>query len=110
MTAPNDPSDIDLLSSNPSAARLIGAFRDALIRMRDGEDLTVEDLNTATDLLQMVQTTTGGSPAAAVMPLFREVFQGGRDGHTFSEESTIPSTSRPAPYRCVLRNPEPQWW
>ncbi|MFE2943121.1 hypothetical protein ACFXKG_29305 [Streptomyces sp. NPDC059255] len=44
--------------------------------MRDGEDLTVEDLNATTELLRMMQETNGTSPAAAAMPLFKEVFQG----------------------------------
>ncbi|MFF4357640.1 hypothetical protein [Streptomyces sp. NPDC001604] len=103
MTTTPDPSHTD-------AARLVEAFRDALVRMRDGENLTADDLDVATDLLQMVQTPGGTTLAAAVMPQFTEVFQGRQDGSTPSEQSALPPTSDPAPHRCVLKNPEPRWW
>lgn len=83
---------------DPHAARLVAAFRDAPVRMRDGEDLTVEDPNMANELLQLVQATTDASLAATVMPWFSEVFQGRR----------APST--PAPSRHVPKSPEPRWW
>ncbi|MBK3568195.1 MULTISPECIES: hypothetical protein [unclassified Streptomyces] len=44
MTTATDPSDIDSMPFDPHSARLVEAFRGALIRMRDGEDLTVVDL------------------------------------------------------------------
>ncbi|MGW7244192.1 hypothetical protein [Streptomyces sp. NPDC054804] len=59
MTTATGLSDIDSMSFDPYSARLVGAFRDALVRMRDGEDLTVEDLDTAADLLRIVQATDG---------------------------------------------------
>lgn len=94
MTTATELSDIDSMSFDPYLARRVEAFRDALVRMRDGEDLTVEDLDTAADLVQMVQAAKGDSLAAEVIPLFREVFQGGRDGGTASESQR--SLSRPA--------------
>ncbi|MGW2650306.1 hypothetical protein ACWC2T_36750 [Streptomyces sp. NPDC001393] len=110
MTTPHDPSNIDPLSSDPHAARLVEAFSEALVRMRDGEDLTADDLDVATGLLRMVQTPDGTTLAAAAMPQFREVFQGRRDGYTLSEESTVPPASGPAPRRCDPKSPEPRWW
>ncbi len=101
MTTTPDPSNIDPQSSDPRTARLVEAFRDALVRMRDGEDLTADDLGVATDLLQMVQTPGGSTLAAAAMPQFRDVFQGHRD-------SSAPSG--PAPFHCVPESPEPRWW
>ncbi|MFE4752980.1 hypothetical protein ACFRIB_22320 [Streptomyces mirabilis] len=94
MTTATDLPDIDSMSFDPHSARLVEAFRGALVRMRDGEDLTVEDLDTAADLLRMVQAANGDSLAAGVMPLLREVFQGGRDGGPASESQG--SLSRPA--------------
>jgi hypothetical protein len=110
MTTATHLSDIDSMSFDLHAARLAEAFRDALVRMRDGEDLTVEDLDTAAGLLQMVQATKGESLAAGVMPLFREVFQGGRDGGTSLGEPTVPLASSLATGRSVLTKPEPRWW
>ncbi|MFC8198876.1 hypothetical protein ACFWBR_39770 [Streptomyces sp. NPDC060006] len=110
MTTTPDPSYIDPLSSGPRVARLVEEFRDALVRMRDGEDLTADDLNVAGDLVQMMQTPTGTTLAAAVIPQFREVFQSRRDGSAPAEESTVPATSDPAPRHCVLKYPEPRWW
>ncbi|MFF7921198.1 hypothetical protein ACFZDP_08535 [Streptomyces mirabilis] len=94
MTTATDQSGIDSMSFDPHSARLVEAFRDALVRMRDGEDLTVEDLDTAAELLQMVQATKGDFPAAEVMPLFREVFQGVGTAAPASESQR--SLSRPA--------------
>ncbi|MER5345122.1 hypothetical protein ABT030_33440 [Streptomyces mirabilis] len=76
MTTATDLPDIDSMSFDPHSARLVEAFRGALVRMRDGEDLTVEDLDTAADLLRMVQAAKGDSLAAGVMPLLTEVFPG----------------------------------
>lgn len=50
--------------------------------MRDGQELTAEDLNTATDLLRIVQTPSGDTLAAAAMPHFRDVFHQDRDSGT----------------------------
>ncbi|MFE2315908.1 hypothetical protein ACFXC8_22695 [Streptomyces sp. NPDC059441] len=100
MTTATDPSDIDSMSFDPYSARLVEAFRDALVRMRDGEDLTVEDLDTAVDLLQIVQATDGGSLAAEVMPLFTEVFRGDRTGTHRPAPATSPShPTHPDPFR-----------
>jgi hypothetical protein len=117
MTSTTDPSCNDPALFNPGAAHLVEEFRNALVRMRDGEELTVEDLNTATDLLQLVQGTAGASLAAAVMPLFKEVFQSGRNGSTRDEESTVPPThaaphasATPAPCPYDGPNPEGRWW
>ncbi|GCB44518.1 hypothetical protein [Streptomyces sp. NL15-2K] len=114
MTTPTGPWDNDPALSDPRAAHLVEAFRDALVRMREGEELTIQDLTTATDLLQVVQATTGASLAAAVMPLFEEVFQSGRDGSAPDEESTVPAahpvphaSATPTPCPCDGRNPEP---
>ncbi|WP_409474099.1 hypothetical protein [Streptomyces sp. HC307] len=83
MTATTTSSDTAApVSSDPRAADAVDAFRDALLRMRDGKELTVKDLDTTADLLQMVQAPTGGSLAAEVMPHFREVFHPGRDSGT----------------------------
>ncbi|MFF1739152.1 hypothetical protein [Streptomyces mirabilis] len=82
MTTATDLSDIDSMSFDPHSARLVEAFRDALVRMREGEDLTVEDLDTAADLLRKVQAAKGDFLAAEVIPLFREVFQGGLPGRS----------------------------
>jgi hypothetical protein len=98
MTATNDASDLAPVPLDPRTARLVAAFRDALVRMRDGEELTPEDLNVAAEVLQLVQATTDASLAATVMPWFREVFQGRQDG------------SAPAPSRRVPKLPEPRWW
>ncbi|MGW5276847.1 hypothetical protein ACWEQP_30720 [Streptomyces sp. NPDC004044] len=86
MTAPTDSSPTTV-SSDPRAAHAVDAFRDALIRMRDGEELTVEDLNTTADLLQMVQAPTGDALAAA-MPHFRDVF------HSDHDSGTLPGPAR----------------
>ncbi|WP_406340533.1 hypothetical protein [Streptomyces sp. NBC_01578] len=88
MTAPTDSSPTTV-SSDPRAEHAVDAFRDALIRMRDGEELTVEDLNTTADLLQMVQAPTGDALAAAAMPHFRDVFHSGRDSGTLSGPARI---------------------
>ncbi|MER6085931.1 hypothetical protein [Streptomyces sp. NPDC001833] len=86
-----DPSDIDSMSFDPYSARLVEAFRDALVRMRDGEELTIEDLDTAAELLQTVQAADDDSLAAEVMPLFTEVFRGDRTGTHRPAPATSPS-------------------
>ncbi|MGW3451578.1 hypothetical protein [Streptomyces sp. NPDC001076] len=95
MTATNNPSNIPPVPLDPHTARLVAAFKDALVRMRDGEELTAEDLSVATELLQLVQANPDASLAATVMPWFKEVFQGHQ----------APSAS--APGRHVPRSPEP---
>ncbi|MGW3826393.1 hypothetical protein ACWEAF_29855 [Streptomyces sp. NPDC005071] len=82
MTSTTHSSHTTGVSSDPRTAHAVDAFRDALIRMRDGEKLTVEDLDTATDLLAMVQASAGDTLAAAAMPHFREVFHAGRSSGT----------------------------
>jgi hypothetical protein len=75
----------------PHSTRLVEAFRDALVRVRDGEDLIVEDLDTAADLLLTVRAANGDSPVAEVMTLFRQVFQGHETGRHRSAPATSPS-------------------
>ncbi|MEH0525619.1 dioxygenase family protein [Streptomyces stelliscabiei] len=91
MTTTTDPSYVDPALINARAVRLVNAFKDALARMRDEEGLTFDDLHAATDLLQKVQAATGAPLALVSMPLFSEVFQGGRDGYTPSEEVNSPT-------------------
>jgi hypothetical protein len=91
-------TEVAPVALDPHAARLVAAFRDAPVRMRDGEELTVEDLNVAKELPQLVQATNDASLAATVMPWFSEVFQGRR------------APSIPAPSRHVPKSPEPRWW
>ncbi|NEB00422.1 hypothetical protein [Streptomyces sp. SID13726] len=79
MTPTTDASETLPASSDPRAAGAVAAFRGALIRMRDGQELTVDDLDTTVDLLRMVQAPAGESLAAAAMPQFREVFHAGHD-------------------------------
>ncbi|MEV4364894.1 hypothetical protein [Nonomuraea sp. NPDC049625] len=91
MTTTTDPSYVDPALINPRAVRLVQAFKDALARMRDEEGLTFEDLNVAADLLQRIQAATGVPLALAAMPLYSEIFQGGQDGYTPSEEVNSPT-------------------
>ncbi|GGN44401.1 hypothetical protein [Streptomyces fuscichromogenes] len=114
MAEANDPSaghppQAGPLSSDRRSAQLAEAFRDALIRMRDGKDLTAEDLDMTTDLLERVQAANGVSLAAAIMPMLKEVFQDGRQGYT-PEAPTVLPASGPAPMRRVRTPPEPRWW
>ncbi|MFF7702818.1 hypothetical protein [Streptomyces lydicus] len=76
MTATTNSSSSAPVLHDPRAAQAVEAFRDALLRMRDGEELTTQDLDKITNLLQMVQAPTGASLAAEAMPHFREVFHG----------------------------------
>jgi len=100
MTRATNPSDIDSTSFDPDSARLVEAFRGALVRMRDGEDLTVEDLDTTAGLLMAVQAANGDSLAVEVMPLFREVFQGDRTGTRRPTPAPSPShVTAPDPFR-----------
>ncbi|MDQ0954509.1 hypothetical protein QFZ24_008432 [Streptomyces phaeochromogenes] len=64
-------TEVAPVALDPHAARLVAASRDAPVRMRDGEELTVEDLNVAKELPQLVQATNDASLAAdshAVVP------------------------------------------
>ncbi|MGW3291847.1 hypothetical protein ACWDR3_45230 [Streptomyces sp. NPDC001002] len=76
-TDPSDPGPIPLALHS---AHLVNVFRDALIRMRDGEELRAEVLDAAAELLRMVQAPNGDALAAEVMPLFRQVFEGDNGG------------------------------
>lgn len=98
MNTTNTPSSTAPVPLDPHAARLVAAFKDALVRMRDGEELTTEDLNVANELVQLVQTTADASLAATVMPWFSEVFQGHQNA------------SAPTPSQRVPKSPEPRWW
>ncbi|MBD9727335.1 hypothetical protein [Streptomyces caniscabiei] len=91
MTTTIDPSYVDPALINPRALRLVQAFKEALARLRDEEGLTFEDLNTVTETLQQMQEATGVPLALAAMPLYGELFQGGRDGYTPSEDVTSPT-------------------
>ncbi|MFF9041785.1 hypothetical protein ACF090_40680 [Streptomyces sp. NPDC014892] len=91
MTTIIDPSYVDPALINPRAIRLVQAFKDALARLRDEEGLTFDDLNTVTEALQHMQQATGVPLALAAMPLYGELFQGGRDGYTPSEDVTSPT-------------------
>lgn len=97
MTTTTDPSYVDPALINPRAVRLVEAFKDALARLRDEEGLTFDDINAVTDLFQQLQKATGAPLALVAMPLYSELFQGGRDGYTPSEDVTSPT--RLPPYR-----------
>ncbi|WP_329370957.1 hypothetical protein [Streptomyces sp. NBC_01483] len=112
MTTTTDPSYVDPALINPRAVRLVKAFKDALAQMRDEEGLTFDDLNAAAGLLQKIQLATGAPLALVAMPLYSELFQGGRDGCTRSEDvnsptyiSGSPRTTTPTPCRCGPTNP-----
>ncbi|WP_052745394.1 hypothetical protein [Streptomyces sp. WM6386] len=91
MTTITDPSYVDPALINPRAVRLVAAFKDALARLRDEEGLTFDDLNAVTDVLQQMQRATGVPLATVAMPLYSELFQGGQDGYTPSEDVTSPT-------------------
>ncbi|MGW5064404.1 dioxygenase family protein [Streptomyces sp. NPDC004096] len=91
MTTGINPSYVNPALINPRAVRLIKAFKDALARLRDEEGLTFDDLNTVTSLLQRIQTATGAPLALVAMPLYGELFQGGKDGYTPSEDVNSPT-------------------
>lgn len=91
MTTTTDPSYVDPALINPRAIRLVEAFKDALARLRDEEGLTFDDLNAVTDLFQQLQKATGAPLALVAMPLYGELFQGGRDGYTPSEDVKSPT-------------------
>ncbi|UUU19193.1 dioxygenase family protein [Streptomyces sp. DSM 40750] len=99
MTTTTDPSYVDPALINPRAVRLVNAFKNALARMRDEEGPTFDALNADTDLLQKVQAATGAPLALAAMPLYSEVFQGGRDGYTPSEDVNSPTYIADSP--CI---------
>lgn len=104
MTTTTDPSYVDPTLINPRAVRLVKAFKDALARMRDEEGLTFDDLNAVTDLLQKAQAATGAPLALVAMPLFSEVFQGGRDGYTL-RRGQQPHVHRRLPAHRQPRHP-----
>lgn len=91
MTTLTDPSYVDPALINPRAVRLVEAFKNALVGMRDEEGLAFDDLNAVTDLLQRIHTATGAPLALVAMPLYSELFQGGRDGYTPSEDVNSPT-------------------
>ncbi|WP_217235524.1 hypothetical protein [Streptomyces sp. AC555_RSS877] len=91
MTTITDPSYVDPALINPRAVRLVEAFKDALIRLRDEEGLPYDDLNAAADVLQKIQAVTGAPLALMAMPLYSELFQDGRDGYTPSDDVDSPT-------------------
>ncbi|WP_052744451.1 dioxygenase family protein [Streptomyces odonnellii] len=98
MTSHVDPSYIDPTQINPRAVRLVEAFKDALARLRDEEGLTFADLNAATALLQKMQHATGVPLATVAMPLYSELFQGGQDGYTPSNDVESPTVIHGSPH------------
>ncbi|WP_158226904.1 dioxygenase family protein [Amycolatopsis vastitatis] len=82
---------VDPVLVNPRAVRLVEAFKDALARMRDEHGLTFDDLNTVTTLLEQLRDATGVPLSLVAMPLFSEVFQGGQDGYTPSDDVVSPT-------------------
>ncbi|MGY4907816.1 dioxygenase family protein [Streptomyces sp. 900116325] len=91
MTTHAEPSYVDPSSINPRAVRLVEAFKQALMRLRDEEGLTFDDIKAAADLLQRVQTATNAPLALVAMPLYSELFQGGQDGYTPSDDVESPT-------------------
>ncbi|WP_406340513.1 hypothetical protein [Streptomyces sp. NBC_01578] len=102
MTTHTDPSYVDPSSFNPRAIRLVEAFKQALMRLRDEEGLTFDDIKAAADLLQRVQTATSAPLALVAMPLYSELFQGGQDGYTPSDDVESPTYF---PYSPRIDNP-----
>ncbi|MGX1675580.1 dioxygenase family protein [Streptomyces sp. NPDC055400] len=98
MTSAIDPSYVDPARINLRAVRLVEAFKAALIRLRDEEGLTFEDLNAVTNLLQKVQHATGAPLALVAMPLYSELFQGGQDGYTPADDVESPTVIPDTPH------------
>jgi catechol 1,2-dioxygenase len=103
---------VDPALVNPRAVRLVEAFKDALARMRDEHGLTFDDLNTVTTLLTQLHDATGVPLSLAAMPLYSEVFQGGGDGYTISEDVDSPTYIPDSPLidnpgRLPMRPDEP---
>lgn len=90
-TTPAPWETVDPALINPRAVRLVEAFKDALARMRDEHGLTFDDLHTVTTLLQRLHDATGVPLSLCAMPLFSEVFQGGGNGYTPSEDVDSPT-------------------
>jgi catechol 1,2-dioxygenase len=114
MSSPTLPSWARIASGriNPRAVRLVEAFKDALARMRDEHGLTFDDLNTVTTLLQQLHDATGVPLSLCAMPLFSEVFQGGGDGYTISDDVDSPTYVPDSPLidnpgRLPMRPDEP---
>ncbi|MGW6498596.1 dioxygenase family protein [Nonomuraea angiospora] len=91
MTTATDPSYVDPARINPRAVRLLEAFKDALFRLRDEEGLTFDDLKAVAGLLEQMQAATGAPLALLAMPLYSELFQGGQDGYTPSDDVDSPT-------------------
>jgi len=90
-TTPAPWETVDPALVNPRAVRLVEAFKDALARMRDEHGLTFDDLHTVTTILAELRDATGVPLSLVAMPLFSEVFQGGGDGYTLSEDVESPT-------------------
>jgi catechol 1,2-dioxygenase len=90
-TSPAPWPTIDPALINPRAVRLVEAFKDALARMRDEHGLTFDDLHTVATVLQQLRDATGSPLSLSAMPLFSEVFQGGGNGYTISEDVDSPT-------------------
>lgn len=111
-TTPAPWETVDPALINPRAVRLVEAFKDALARMRDEHGLTFDDLNTVTTLLTELHDATGVPLSLCAMPLFSEVFQGGGDGYTISEDVDSPTYIEGSPLidnpgRLPMRPDEP---
>ena len=96
------PWAIDQALINPRAVRLVEAFKDALARMRDEHGFTFDELRVATSLLEHMHGTSGLPLAMLAVPLFSEVFQGGGNGYTISEELDSPTYVPGSP---MIENP-----
>jgi catechol 1,2-dioxygenase len=78
----------------------------------DQPGLTFDDLNTVTTLLEQLRDATGVPLSLCAMPLFSEVFQGGGDGYTISEDVDSPTYIPDSPLidnpgRLPMRDDEP---
>jgi len=96
------PWAIDSALINPRAVRLVKAFKDALVRMRDEHGFTFEDLSAAATLLQRLHDATGAPLAMFAIPVFSETFQSGGHGYTISEDIDSPTYIPGAP---MIENP-----
>ena len=111
-TTPAPWATVDPALINPRAVRLVDAFKNALVRLRDEEGLTFADVQTAATLLQQLQESSGAPLWLSALPLFSETFRGGGDGYTLSEDLDSPMYIPDAPLidnpgRLPMRPDEP---
>jgi catechol 1,2-dioxygenase len=89
--ASDPPATVDPALINPRAVRLVEAFKDAVIRMRDEHGLTFDDLDIAATLLQQVHEVTGTKLSFCVLPLFSEILRAGDAGYTPFDDVDSPT-------------------